>query len=77
MGVDFDAHDAQQVLGNTWPAFVSIKLPSLYVDADALLKFFERHKDTLTILCLRHIGLSQTRRILGWMLRSVVDNCFT
>ena len=64
-------------VSNTWPALVSIKLRSVYVDADALLKFFERHKNTLTILSLRRVGLESTRRILGWMLRSVVDNCFT
>lgn len=44
-------------VGNTWPSLVSIKLRSAYVDADALLKFFERHKNTLTILSLRRVGL--------------------
>ena len=44
-------------IGNTWPSLMSIRLRSTYVDADALFKFFERHKNTLTILSLRRVGL--------------------
>ena len=56
LGFAFDVHDTQRLLGNTWPALVSVKLRGIRVDRDTLLSFFATHKDTLTILSLLHVG---------------------
>ena len=52
----FDVHHTQLLLANTWPALEALKLRCLRVDPDTLLNFFARHMETLTALCLEHVG---------------------
>ncbi|CAD6568789.1 MAG: hypothetical protein ASARMPRED_002054 [Alectoria sarmentosa] len=54
--MDFNVHDTQRLMSNTWPVLVAIKLDCVRVDPDSLLNFFARHKDTLTTLLLHHVG---------------------